>query len=131
QSANELVHPSVHQLLAADTGSPRYDPPNLWAYKKAHGQAAIKPEHRYLDGVKSTLFLAVWLGAIAYAGWWLGVRLHEHGAWLAALALLALALDWSESNCNHRVALEPDGPRAEARRVLLEAFLYLRLLLLP
>jgi len=137
RSVSEAPHDSVLELRRADDEDrakrghrrPAYNPPNLWAYLEQTSKAAgPAPQHVYLEGWRSWLVLVLWLAAIAFAGWSVGGLIGDAWRWsLAACALLALAVDWAESLCNHRVALYPDDPGAERRRACLEALLYMRL----
>ncbi|MEA3208905.1 MAG: hypothetical protein QOE70_1962 [Chthoniobacter sp.] len=143
QSVHETLDGSVPALLAADqkqVGGLRYDPPNLWRYRKDQDPtlAVPAPAHRYMEaGLKGWIWLAVWLVLISVTGCMVGGRIDHifrlpgglaSWRWLALIApLVALFADYRESVLNHRTALEPEGMEAERRHAWMDAYVMIRL----
>ena len=132
RSVNETLDTSVRNLLAANAecpGATRYLPPNLWeSLGRAGTPVGPRPPHRYVESVSSAVWLAIWLGGIAAAGWGIGAFAGGAWRWLALLLpLLAGLVDWRESALYHRAALEPDAPDAQRRLAFMDVCLGLRL----
>jgi uncharacterized protein (DUF2235 family) len=133
RSVNECLDSSVDLIKAmAEKRGETYSPPNLWEFCSRVGRphTGDAPRHHYLDGIWAAFWLVVWLAGISVAGWmfdrWLsGSRSH---VFVFVIPLVALIADYIESALNHKVALHPDGMKAEACVALMDFCLGLRLI---